>query len=157
MPPTKRKKIANKRGRQKLPLSRRKLVCSCGGKSGKGQCKMAVYCNICNMCKASCISNVKCVRVETPPPSPKKTRLATGCIIDNPGSLADISPCSTPASNHTLVTHTKLCLPSARLKDLSKAFGQSRSYQASTARRTIQVLNQSIKENNDDSKEEVKP
>ena len=71
MPPTKRKKIANKRGRPKLPLSHRRLVCSCGGESGKGQCKMAVYCNICNMCKASCISNAKCVRVDTPPPSKK--------------------------------------------------------------------------------------
>ena len=87
---------------------------------------------------------------------PKKT-LATGCTIDNPESLADVSPCSTPVSNHALTTYEKLCLSSARLKDLSKAFGQSRGYQASTARRTIQILNNSMKENCDGNKEEVKP
>ena len=77
MPPTKRKKIANKRGRPKLSLSRRRLVCSCGEKSGKGQCKMAVDCNVCNVCKDSCMSNAKCVRVDTPLPSQKRTRLST--------------------------------------------------------------------------------
>ena len=46
---------------------------------------------------------------------------------------------------------------STRLKDLSKALGESRAHQASTARRTTQVLSQSKKENSDGSKEEAKP
>ena len=62
MTQTKKKMIANTRGRPKLSLSRRKLVCSCGGKSSKGQYKMVVYFNSYNMCKASYISNEICER-----------------------------------------------------------------------------------------------
>ena len=116
MPPKKRKKISNEHRKSKFLLSRRRLGFSCGEKRGKGLCKMSVYYNACNVCKVAFLSNIKCVRVDTPPPISKKTRLATGYIIDNPGSLADASPCSTLASNHALVTHAK---KNSHLRDLS--------------------------------------
>ena len=67
-------------------------------------------------------SNAKRARVDTPPPISKRTRLATGCAIDNLGSLASAPPRSAPASSYVLATHTICFLPPARLKDLSKAF-----------------------------------
>ena len=97
------------------------------------------------------------VRVGTPQPTPKKARLNAGRVIDNLGSLASVPPCSTPVSNRTLATYAKFYFPYARLKRLSEAFRQSRSYQALTSRRTTQVLNQSAKESSNGSKEGVKP
>ena len=128
--------MSNERGRPKFLLSRRIIGYSCGGGSSKGSHKMEVYCNVCNDLEVACLSNAKSVRVDTRYLFPEKTRLATGCAIDNPGLLADMPLCSAPASNHTLATHAKLRLPSTRLKDLSEAFGQSRGHQASTTMRT---------------------
>ena len=92
MPPTKRKKIANKRGRPKLPLSRRRLGCSCGGKVVKDCVRWQFTATFATRVRLH-VCQMKNVLELTPRYLfPKKTRLATGCVIDNPGSFADISP-----------------------------------------------------------------
>ena len=60
------------------------------GESGTVQCKMAVYYNMCGMCKAACVPNTRWGRIETLPSSTIWIRL--GSINDIVGSLADISP-----------------------------------------------------------------
>lgn len=72
MPPTKKKKISNTRGRPLLALSQRKLVCACGGESGTGQCKIAVYCHSYNIRKDIGVPNAKYERVKIPSPSKKR-------------------------------------------------------------------------------------
>ena len=72
-----------KKGRLMLPLFQRIPLCPCGGKSGKVQCKMAVSCELCHICKAGCLANGKCQRLETLPHTPKRTRLATDSIVSH--------------------------------------------------------------------------
>ena len=139
-----------KRGRPKVALSQRVLSCPCGGRSGNVICKMAVVCSSCNMCKAGCIANGKCNRTESPPSTPKRTRTATGSLKKHIiGSLADDSPLVN-APNDNMVTHVNLSLPSARVIDLSKAFGQPQ-YKLPSAKKTIETINNSINDKNVDN------
>ena len=123
MPPTKRKKIANERRRPKFPLSCRRLGCSRGGKIVKDcarwqfAARRTVRARL-RVCQMQSVLELTPLHL-----FPKKARLATVRAIENPGSLASVSPRSVLASNRALATNAELCLPSARLKDLSKVFG----------------------------------
>ena len=72
MPPTKRKKVTNKYGRPKLPLSHWRLGYLRRGKSSEGLREMVVWCSTRRARKALRLINAKHPRVDTLPPVSKK-------------------------------------------------------------------------------------
>ena len=57
-------------GRPKLAKSKTRLMCQCGGVSGKGVCKKGIDCNECNQCERACKFAGKCEIVGPPKKKP---------------------------------------------------------------------------------------
>ena len=127
-----------KRGRPKKASADKALRCECGGTSGIGLCKKAVYCFTCGQCRRARAADDDCATIPSPhrsklrTSSPTRTSKGTGALSEHEeGPYAEV-PEFTPTKDRTRtrdpVTHCDLSLPTAAVIDLAKAFGHPRFF-----------------------------